>query len=341
MIGDARYVDDDTEATGDTIVYNDKTGDTRISGNAEFRDAKSHARSQIIIYNKHTEQVGLSGRGQITQGSQTVSAEQIDQDQKTGIGIFTGNVVIRDTSAQTILESDLVETRKESGYMIAYGSRRPMLKTIVDGDTLYVTQDTLESYEVIDSVSGDTIRHLDGYEDVRIFKGNLQGLCRTLAFNDRDSIFRMLGDPILWSDTTQFTADTIDLYLRDQALDQIVLRTKAFITSSILGQFYDQISGRRIYADVDSSELRSMHVIGNAESIYYIRDDDQAFIGVNQVVSSEIFFKFNTGSLDQIKFTAKPTGTMTPMQLAQHSGLRLDAFVWRDTERPVVLEDLY
>jgi hypothetical protein len=129
--------------------------------------------------------------------------------------------------------------------------------------------------------------------------------------------------------------------MHDQTLDQIVLLTKAFITSSILGQFYDQISGRRIYADVDSSTLQSMHVIGNAESIYYIRDDDHAFVGVNQVVSSEIFFKLSTGNLDQIKFTTRPTGTMTPMQLAQHAALRLDAFVWRNAERPVTLDDLY
>jgi len=341
LTGNARYVDGDTQATGDTITYNDDTGDTRITGNAEFRDSKSQARSEIITYNKHTEKVGLQGRGQISQGSQTIRAESIDQDQKTGRGLFTGAVVISDTSAQTILESDIVETIEENGFIKAFGERRPLLKSIVDADTLYVTADTLISFEIVDTAAADTLRYLHGYADVRIFRGTMQGLCDSLDFNSRDSVFRMLGDPILWSDTTQFTADTIDLYLRDKALDQIVLRTKAFITSSILGQFYDQISGKRIIADMDSSALRSMHVIGNAESIYYVRDDNQAFVGVNQVVSSEIFFVFQKGELDQIKFTTHPTGKMTPMALADHSAVRLDAFVWRNAERPITLDDLY
>lgn len=341
LIGQAHFVENERTATGDTIGYNEVSGDTRIAGNAEFQDATRHVRSEVINYNRTTEKLGTTGRGILTEGSQILAADTIDFDQKSGIGLVRGEVVMRDTAAQIIIESERAEFLREKGYIKAYGSRRPLLKSLVDADTMFVTADTLISFEVPDTVTGDTIRYMTAHHDVRIFRGTLQGLCDSLMFDGRDSIFTMYGDPVLWSDTTQFTADTIDLHLHDKALDKVVLRSNGLIISSVQEAFYNQIKGRRIVAEIEMNEIQQMWVSGNAESIYYAQDDEQAFLGVNRVASSEIYFSFQHSKLDQIKFTTKPSGTMTPMNQVDHQLMRLDGFIWREEVRPKELQDLF
>ncbi len=310
MCGNAQYTEKDQMASGDTIVYHENTGDTRIAGHAFYRDHTRQLHSpQAINYNRVSGEFSVEGRGVIAEGSRVVSADAMYRDTTAGDRLnLQGNVVIRDTLAQTILESDQAEILQENGFIKAYGIKRPAFKSVVDNDTLYVTQDTLKSYEVRDTITGDTVRYLSGYRDVRIFRGTLQGLCDSIGFMGRDSVFTMYGNPVLWSDTTQFTADTIDLYLRHKALDHVVLRSNGLIITAVQDAFYNQIHGRYIVAQIDSNTLRSLQVTGNAESIYYVQDDNnQAFVGVNRVVASEIFFTFMEGKLDKITFTTRPT----------------------------------
>ncbi|HLF62172.1 MAG TPA: OstA-like protein [Saprospiraceae bacterium] len=340
LIGNAYYVEDLRRAHGDTIRYNEETGNVRIAGHAEFQDAGRYMQSaKSITYNRTTESLSTEGRGVLTEGTQIIAADHFRQE--SGIGFVSGNVVFRDTAAQVVLESDHGEYIKETGYLKAYGTSRPLLKTLIDADTLFMTADTLISHEVRDTIIGDTIRSMTGYHDVRIFRGTMQGLCDSLTFDGRDSIFRMYGDPVLWSDTTQFIADTIDLHLRNKALEKVTLRNNGLIISSVQKLFYNQIKGKRIVAEIEENEIQEMHVTGNAESIYYAQDDEQAFLGVNRVASSEIYFVFQESKIDQIKFTTKPSGTMTPMNQVDHQLMRLDGFVWREETRPKDLQDLF
>jgi hypothetical protein len=154
-------------------------------------------------------------------------------------------------------------------------------------------------------------------------------------------VFTLFGNPVMWSDTSQFVADTIDLHIRQKALSRVVLRTNGLIISEVQGIFYNQIKGKHITADLSENEIRAMHVSGNAESIYYAQDDENAFLGVNRVASSEIFFTFYESKIDQIRFTAKPSGTLTPMHQVDHQKLRLDGFIWREADRPKELADLF
>lgn len=341
LIQDAQFVDATREASGDTIIYNEKTGDTRITGNAEFRDQRRHVRSLVIMYNRITEKITTEGRSVIADGSQIIRAEHIDFDQATGIGYLRGDVVLHDTAAGTFLLAEFADINRDSGTLIAYGTLRPMLKSAVDADTLYITADTLHTYEVRDTAAQDTVQYMRAYRDVRIFRNAMQGLCDSLTFDGRDSVFRMFGDPILWSDTTQFTADTIDLYMQGGQISRVVLLGNGLIISEVQAVFYNQIRGKRVVARVEYGGIRDMHVSGNAESIYYALDEAQAFLGVNRIASSEIFFTFEESKIQRIRFTTKPAGRMIPMKEADHDSMRLDGFRWRFAEKPKSLEDLF
>ncbi|MEZ4934897.1 MAG: hypothetical protein R2788_22555 [Saprospiraceae bacterium] len=103
-----------------------------------------------------------------------------------------------------------------------------------------------------------------------------------------DSTFRLFRKPIIWSDTSQFTAEHIRIQLADGAIDKIFMDEKSFIVNTPDELFFNQIKGRNSIAYFDSSELRHVRVVGNAESVYYALDDAEAYIGVNKTVCSEM-----------------------------------------------------
>jgi hypothetical protein len=160
------------------------------------------------------------------------------------------------------------------------------------------------------------------------------------VFNDADSLFSFFGDPVLWSDTTQFSADSITMSVKNNQVDDITLKQKAIIISELYTTYYDQIKGKEILARFDSSAIKDMWVTGNAESVYYTRDDKNAFIGVNKTICSKMYFTFLDGQIDVLKYFGENSSSMMPMAEAKHDTLRLEGFDWRVADRPLSVNDL-
>lgn len=344
MRGNVRYEEEDRRITSDFMRYYESTGQTEIIGNAVFTDSLRDIQGEQIHYNRTTEQFKTLGRSTLKEGAQLLVADTIEFDQKSGMGNAWGHVIFRDTSANATIFCDNAYYTDEREYVKAFGKRRPLLKIEMDEDTLFLTSDTLVMQSVVempDTMTTDTFRTFDAFFDVRMHRGTMQGVCDSLTFHSKDSIFHMLGQPVLWSDTTQFIADTIDIQLRNEKIDKVWLNQNAIIISIVESAFYDQIKGKNMVARFVDDELHDLHVRGNAESIYYARDEEEAFIGVNKIASSEIYFTFENSGLNDIRFFGQPTGNMIPMREADHTGMRLEGFAWKEQVRPRKIEDLF
>ena len=178
------------------------------------------------------------------------------------------------------------------------------------------------------------------YHDVRIYKSDLQALCDSLSYNSLDSMFRLFKNPIIWSDTSQFTANHVRIQMADDAIDRIYMEENSFIVNTPDEMFFNQIKGRNSTAFFDSSELRTVRVVGNAESVYYALDDDDAYIGVNKTLCSEMKIIFGNNEVEGIVFYDKPSANLYPMKEADHDGLEMDGFSWQVDRRPNTVEDL-
>ena len=342
MAGNVRVEDEGRVITGTSLRYLENTGETWIKGEpAHYSDSIRSIISPEIFYNEKTNQVSTKGGGEISDGGLILKAEQFEFDQNTGVGFASGNVQWRDTIQDIGIIADQIRYQQKTGYMLADGKTRPLFFTIIDGDTLFISADTLNMWNAIDSTIGnDTIRMMRAYYNVRLYKSNMQGIADSLSFQGKDSLFIFYGSPVLWTDTTQFSADTISMHLRNKQIEDIHLTRKAMIVSEILATYYDQIKGKNIVARLDSSEIKDMMVTGNAESVYYTRDDQSAFIGVNKTVCSRMFFTFNDGQIHLLKYYGENASSLIPMHEAQHNALRLEGFHWRAEERPLNVNDL-
>ena len=83
-----------------------------------------------------------------------------------------------------------------------------------------------------------------------------------------------------------------------------------------------------------------MLVEGNAETLYYLQDDENAYIGANKTVCSKIRFYFAEDKLDQIKYYAKPSSVLSPMQQVRSRPILLNGFLWQPEKKPKNKEEI-
>jgi lipopolysaccharide export system protein LptA len=211
---------------------------------------------------------------------------------------------------------------------------KPDTAGIAKKDTTKRGPDSLRA----DSARRDTTekRYILAYHHVRIFSDSLQGVADSVYYSSKDSIFRFYRDPVLWANNTQLTGDTIYLYTRNQQADKLVMEPNALIVNEAEPgrPLYNQIKGNIITGYFAGEAIDWMHVDGNAESIYYVKDDEGGFISVNKSLSAVINIHFNAGELNKVVFIKDPEGTMYPFTQRPKDELLLENFRWEIKRRP-------
>lgn len=334
--GSAWVQDDQRYAQADTIRYLERTDESYLVGNASFRDETRNIEgANRIYYNGQSDTYRADGRPVISEAPQILEAGTVNFDEGSGLGIATDNVIWQDTSANLAIRCDSANYRQEVDYLKAMGGPRgrPELIAVLEGDSLFMASDTLFSRRT-DTRGVDSARILSAYARVRLFKSDLQAVCDSMVYNTTDSLFKLFQEPILWSDTSQFSADTILMQMANDEIDKIFLIGKAMIINETDGLFYNQIKGKFITAHFREGELYRMDVSGNAETIYYAKDDEGAYIGVDKSVCSELVVHFGNNEVERLTFRKQPQSQLIPMQQADHDTLRLQGFRWLIDQKP-------
>ncbi len=330
------------EVHAEVIRYNTDTEKAVFVGNVDYRDSTQAITGHEVRYDSRNKQYQLTGRGRVSDPPNIIEADSISFNNELGNGLALGNVIWQDTASDYTLLAFRMDYNKADDYLHAYGSfgpdgaaGRPLMKSLIENDTLYMSADTLTSYKPDSTTDA---RLLLAYQDVRIFKSDLQAACDSLTFNSADSMFyfyKLTQLPIIWSDTSQFSADTIRMLLKDKKLDRIWLRQNAMVINSEDGQMFNQIKGRNNTVFFAENEAREMLVEGNAQALYYALDDQKAYIGMNETACSEMRLYFAENKVESIKFYNEPKGKFLPMKDAGISETKkLDGFFWEKVRRP-------
>ncbi len=186
----------------------------------------------------------------------------------------------------------------------------------------------------------DTIRIMVAYYGVRFFSNDMQGKCDSLYYNMRDSIIFMFGEPVVWSDESQLTAEFIEIHSKEGEVDHIVMNNSAFIISEEDQGLYNQIKGKEILGYFQDGELYRVNVSGNAETLYYPAEDEE-IIGANKAASSSLLIFLKESKPDRIRFLNKPEATLYPLEDFPHEERFLQNFIWLDDIRPKSRQDVF
>lgn len=218
-------------------------------------------------------------------------------------------------SVDSVLQTDLPEPEVNAAAQGAYGSDRT---------------DTTRQ------------RYFTGYHNVRIFSDSLQGRCDSMRYSGKDSLLRMYVDPVLWSRGSQITGEVIFMLLDSHKLRELIVPEKAILISrsgpETAGMF-DQIQGETIRAFLTNNQIDSLIAEPQASSIYYAKDDSDAYLGCTEAEAERIEITFEAEEIKKIYYRVNVTQTMTPMTQVQPGEKRLSRFTWREDERLKNLEE--
>lgn len=375
LMGNARYYHEGDTATADFIQYDERSGDVLLRGAADYQGVDRHAKGDVIRYNEITEAFSTEGRSDLQDQEKRILADRLTYDKEKGAGQALGTVDFRDTINKSRILADSLDFRDTDEYVLATAKEgKPVYSQLMDGDSIYISADTLRSLQVIDTIYSylpidtivwtdtvvvddtvrvdsisfverdsivysesstiDTTNYIIADNDVEIYKLDLQAVADSMAYDRQDSTISLLGNPLLWSDTTQFDADTFLIHMANDQIDHIEMIGNAMIISSTDLVYFSQIAGRRIDAFFVDGALDSMVVTGNAQSIYYMEDEEDGYIGVNSTVCARIVFLFEEEDLSDIKFYNDNESQILPIEGTDHEAIKLDGFIWRIEIRP-------
>ena len=183
----------------------------------------------------------------------------------------------------------------------------------------------------------DTIktRIIKAYHNVRVYKSNMQARADSLFYTSSDSTLRWYGKPVLWSEGSQQTGDTIYLKLKDKQLNTSQVLSNAFMVNVNLDSArFNQIKGKLITGFFLNGKLNRMFVDGNAESIYFNREKDSIYTEMNQTVSSRIKIIFKEKEISEIITIKDTEGVRTPIKELK-ADVFLTGFTWKPELRPL------
>jgi lipopolysaccharide export system protein LptA len=318
----------------DSLLYNTQTqiatliAPTHIVSKEGIIDAKSGT------YDLKSGQAIFTNRATFSDKGHSLIADTWAFDEKTGILQTHGKSKLVDSvNNVTILANTIFLNKKDNSFlsydkpvMILY---RDKDSTYIAADTLFsglrkydslakkemVKNDTLKKAVAVNTNTADTaIRYFLAFNHVRIFNDSLQAVSDSLYYSTQDSTFKLFRNPVVWNNDTQVTGDTIYLYTEKQKAKRLYVFNNGMVVNELNPKMFNQIGGRTLNGYFIDGNIDFMRVKGSpAESIFYPRDDDSSYTGMNRSSSDLIDIYFVNKEVNKVKFVNEVNGTMYPM----------------------------
>jgi lipopolysaccharide export system protein LptA len=217
----------------------------------------------------------------------------------------------------------------------------PSLKDSLNKKTLTDTAKVISPAK--DSVSTDTTRTriIMAYHNAKIFKSDLQAKADSMFFSYSDSTVRCYVSPMVWAQGSQLSGDTVYLQMKNKKLDNMLLQHNSFIvnTEDVDSTNFNQIKGKVITGYFKDNKLNNMFVDGNAESVYYLKEDS-AYSGLNHLISSRLRIILKDNKLNNISAIRSIEASITPMKDLREDDKVLKGFIWKPRDRPKSKEEI-
>ncbi len=302
-----------------TIFYEDNV----LHGNYGWYDAKND-----VAY--------LDRGATLSNKGYSITSDTMFYDKKADYAKAMSNVFIEDTVNKAIVEGNFAEMWKKLGKSYVTDSVRA--RYFAERDTLYLHSDTL--FFFMDTATQKAERML-AYYNVRFFRRDIQGKCDSLNYYVSDSCAKMRRDPIIWAENSQLRGDSINIVIANKSIDTVLLYPNGFIIQKDTIEGFNQIKGKTMIAYFKDNELDHVYDDGNAETVYWLREEDGSMIGINVSQSVAMDITIEKNQIVRIKYFKKTTETLYPKEKMKPGMEYLKDFEWLDELRPVDPNDIF
>ncbi len=320
----------------DTLQYNTRTKISNFKGPTTIKGKDTDIYAENGWYNTDSDIAEFNEKARVRNGDQILTGDSLYYERVRGYGQAFRNIEVIDTVQNVIVYGHYAVYDKSLGYTMITDSTRALI--IEKADTLYMHADTIKA--TLDST--EKTKELFAYYKMKFFRDDLQGMADSLVYVFADSTLHMYRTPVIWTDENQLTADSIKVITGKDEIKKMYLYNTAFLVSKdTLGTGYNQIKGRDMTGSFIKNDLVLIEVNGNAETIYYVREEDGTLTGILKAFSSNMSIKLRDKKIKRITYLEKPNGTLYPEGEIAASELQLKNFQWLGDRRPLKREDIF
>ena len=337
--------------SSDTLLYNTDTKVADIISPTQIiYEQETDIHTSRGWYNTSNERSMLLDRSVVHhQEGKMMTGDTIYYDKRIGFGEVLGQMLMSDSTQHITLTGEYGQMWEENSRGYATDSAL-MIDWSDTAHIAYIHADTLftEELQYSDSVlaadstlTDSTYRRARAYYGVRVFRDDMQMVCDSMVYLGSDSTMHLYVDPICWSENQQIAADSITVYIVNGAVDHAVGIGSALCVMHDTLDYFNQMSGKEVIVYMVEGEVKHVDTDGNALTIYYAKEDDGGYVGMNTTESSFIRMYVTNRQIHHMRFTKETTGILYPMDQIQEGSDRLEMFFWEETARPTDPADVF
>lgn len=318
----------------DTLEYNTQTKISKFRGPTTIKGEDTDIYAENGWYNTVNDIAEFNEKARVKNGDQILTGDSLYYERANGFGQAYRNIQVIDTVQDVLFLGNYAVYEKKVGYTLITQNAEALF--IDDNDTLFMHADTLRA--TFDST--EKTKEVFAYHKMKFFKSDLQGMADSLKYSFADSTLRMYSQPVIWTDGNQMTADSIFVLTGKNDIKKLWLYNSAFLISRDTSGF-NQVKGRNMEGLFKENELVKLKVLGNAETVYWIREDDGTLTGINKAFSSNMDIGLKEKKIKRIVYLERTTGNVYPEGELKKEDLILKNFQWHEEKRPLKRQDIF
>jgi lipopolysaccharide export system protein LptA len=348
---DVVLVNPDYTLNTDRLDYFPDNGHAYLFGPSTIVGEDSKIYTERGFYDTKTNIGHFQRNAKIDYDNRSIIGDSLYFDRNRSFASATNNIKITDTINNSVVKGHYAEVWRERDSMFI--TKRALAITVQEQDSVYLHADTLK-------VTGkEENRITRAFYNARLFKSDLAGKADSIHVDHKTGLTKLINlsrysstdafalarKPVLWNLGNQMTGDTIHLISNTETekLDSLKVFNNAFLVSkdTISEDAYNQIKGQRLIGLFRDNELYNVDIIKNAETIRYMRNEQNDLIGIQKSKSGSINIKILEQAIDEVRFLNQIDGNIFPENDFPRGAKKLRGFDWRGEERPNSVEDLF
>jgi lipopolysaccharide export system protein LptA len=336
---DVTMSDNNFLLTTDSLYYDTGKKLAHIVGPSDIVSGKSHIYSELGYYYSDAEQGYLLNRSVVDNEGRQLTGDSLWYDGKKGISEAFRNIVYRDTVNKNMLTGHYGYYEDLTGYAMCTDSA--MAIDYSQRDSLFMHADTFKVF-TYNKETDSVYRVMHAFHKVRAYRVDVQAVCDSLVYNQKDSCMTLYRDPILWNLNQQLLGEEIKVYMKDSVLDHAHVINQAFSIEDLhVKDQYNQVSSKEMFAFFEKGDISEGRAVDNVLVVYYpIDESDSSYIGMVSMETSKLRMFMEKKKLKRI-WTPKSEGTIYPMTQIPPAKRYLDNFAWFDYVRPLSKADIF
>lgn len=272
--------------TGDSLDYSAGSKTAFVKGPTEIVGKEKYIYTEDGWYDTRTETASLKTKVFIRNKDRTLTADSVFYRDKPGFARAFRKITAHDTTRRVILKGDFAEYNDSLGYVFVtqnalalyYEKNKPEDTLYLHADTLHLTFDTARE-----------ARWFYAWKHVKFLETTYRA-CAILWSIIIPILFSLcMGNQPCGEIPFNSHPTVSGSGLLNQRPDSMYMFNSAFIIQLDDSLNFNQMRGRDMKAYFKEGDLRKVVITGNAETIYYLREDDGNLIGINNTAASNMY----------------------------------------------------